>query len=99
MFIVLASVLLQTTPGLISPPVSVRPPSDSAVQPNLRSLGDTLQIAGHCSKLMAPSDFDKMLIVAQANDADTPYLMGRITEGLRVPKSARWCSGRIKDLN
>lgn len=98
MLIVFASVLLQTSPGLAAPPVVVQPSDGTAVRPNLRELGDTLEIAGHCSKLMAPDDFNKMLTVAQANDADTPYLMGRVTKGLRAPKNAQWCNRRIKSL-
>jgi len=98
MTIVTFVVLLQAASGQMAPPVIVRPPADRAVSAPLRGLGDTMEIAGSCSRFIGAADMDTFLTVAKANPADEPYLISRIGKGRQHPKDPAWCNAAIKKL-
>ncbi len=90
--------LLQAASGQMAPPVIVRPADDRTVSAPLRGLGDTMEIAGRCSRFIAPADMGTFLAVAKANPADEPYLISRIGKGSQHPKDPAWCNAAIKTL-
>ncbi|MES2422349.1 MAG: hypothetical protein V4595_13790 [Pseudomonadota bacterium] len=94
-FIALA-LFLQSASGQMAPPLIIRPPDDSAVSKPLRAMGDSLELAGHCSRLIAPADMDKLMLVAKSVPADEPYLMSRVGKGAQHPESDAWCAARLK---
>ena len=98
MTIITFVVLLQAASGQMAPPVIVRPPADRAVSAPLRGLGDTMEIAGSCSRFIGAADMDTFLTVAKANPADEPYLISRIGKGSQHLQDPAWCNAAIKKL-
>ncbi len=75
-FIALA-LFLQSASGQMAPPLIVRPPDDKAVSKPLRAMGDKLELAGRCSRFIAPADMDKLMVIAKLAPADEPGRQGR----------------------
>ena len=98
MILIASIILLQAASGQMAPPVIVKPPADRTVSAPLRGLGDTMEIAGSCSRFIAAADMDTFLTVAKANPADEPYLISRIGKGSQHPQDPAWCNAAIKTL-